>query len=64
MKLYYPDSRLLFVHFFLRSRCPITEEIASRCGISQQCQCFYMASKFNALRYRMSLKQSVERKLP
>ena len=48
MKLYYPDSRVTVrQNFFLCSCCPTMEQIAKKSGISQQRQCFYIASKFN-----------------
>ena len=48
MKLYYPHSRVTArQNFFLCSCCPTMEYIARRSGISQQCQCFYIACKLN-----------------
>jgi len=40
MKLYYRDSRVTVRQFFFSA--------LGKSGISQQCQCFYIASKFNA----------------
>ena len=40
---------LLFVKIFsLFAHCPTMEYVARKSAISQQCQCFYIASKFNA----------------